>query len=110
MKKIVAYFQDSFQELGKVTWPTKEQTILLTIVTLVVSAVVAGIIAASDLGFNRGIGVILDLDSALPSVSPTYSEEGDLPELNLDNIDIGLSDDVEVKVLDPSNVTETGTE
>lgn len=56
MKKsnsIVAYFVDSFQELRKVTWPTKEETVKLTIVTLAFTLVFALVVGVIDLGFSQ---------------------------------------------------------
>ena len=58
MKKsnpIVAYFTDSVEELRKVVWPTKEQTIQLTIITLVFSLLFAILLGVLDFVFNLGV-------------------------------------------------------
>lgn len=57
MKKsnaLTRYFVDSFSELRKVTWPTKEQTARLTVVTLVFSLVVALFLGVLDYGLTQG--------------------------------------------------------
>ena len=58
---VVNYFKGSFQELKKVTWPTHQQAIKLTIIVLgfcVVSAVIVGVF---DLAFNRGYQELINL-------------------------------------------------
>lgn len=53
MKVISNYFKDSFEEFRKVTWPTKEQTALLTAITVGVSVTFIILIGAVDLGFSE---------------------------------------------------------
>ncbi len=50
---VIAYFANSLEEFGKVTWPTKEQAALLTAITLGFSLVVIAFIALVDLGFSE---------------------------------------------------------
>lgn len=59
--KIKQYFVESFQELGKVTWPTKHRAV--NICVLVVSFVVisAAVIAAIDFVFHQGYAYLLTL-------------------------------------------------
>lgn len=47
------FLKEAFEEFRKITWPTKEQAILLTAITVVVSAVVVVLIGALDLGLNE---------------------------------------------------------
>jgi preprotein translocase subunit SecE len=64
MKKsnpIVTYFTDSIEELRKVVWPTKEQTIQLTIITLVFSLLFAILLGVLDYVFNLGIRELMGL-------------------------------------------------
>ena len=64
MKKsnaLVAYFVNSYQELRKVTWPTKEETVRLTIVTLIFSLSVAIMLWILDYVFNLGVRSLIDL-------------------------------------------------
>lgn len=53
IQAIRSYLKESFEEFRRITWPTKEQAVLLTVATLVSSAVVAGLIALLDLGFSE---------------------------------------------------------
>ncbi len=47
MKKIVQFFQDSFAELKKVTWPSREEVVSSTkvvIISTIAFAVVLGVV------------------------------------------------------------------
>lgn len=59
--KLVQYFKDSFSELGKVTWPTKNQAVLLTVVVIIFCAVFAALLGALDLVFGIGLKELLKL-------------------------------------------------
>lgn len=61
MNAITVYFRDSLKELSKVTWPTKNQAINLTLITLGFTLVCALLIGALDLSFNRGYELLLQL-------------------------------------------------
>lgn len=41
MEKKPKIFSDVFEELKKVTWPTKKQTLRLTLIVIVISLIVA---------------------------------------------------------------------
>jgi preprotein translocase subunit SecE len=58
---IKAYFKDSFEELRKVTWPTNEQAVRLTIITLVFSMFVALFFGLLDYVFSLGFTELIDL-------------------------------------------------
>ena len=51
MTRIRRYLAESWSELKKVTWPTREQTRNLTVLVFVVSAIVGVFIAAWDIAF-----------------------------------------------------------
>ena len=53
------FFLESRQELGKVTWPTKQQTMTSTWVVVAVTAILAIFLGLVDLGFSKIIGLIL---------------------------------------------------
>jgi preprotein translocase SecE subunit len=57
---VTHYLKDALEEYGKITWPTKEQAILLTAVTIVVSTVVVLVIGLLDLGFTQLYQLALD--------------------------------------------------
>jgi len=48
---IVRTFREVRSEMKKVVWPTREETIRLTIVVIGISAVIAAILFAADLVF-----------------------------------------------------------
>jgi preprotein translocase subunit SecE len=49
MKKIIAFFQESFAELKKVTWPSREETIASTKVVIVSTLIIAFMLGLVDL-------------------------------------------------------------
>ncbi len=52
MTRIRRFFQESWSELKKVTWPTREQTMRLTVLVFVISAAVGAYIAFWDVLFT----------------------------------------------------------
>ena len=50
--RIRRFFQESWSELKKVTWPTREQTTRLTVLVFVISAAVGAYIAFWDVLFT----------------------------------------------------------
>lgn len=63
MKKsnpLIAYFIDSFEELRRVTWPTRDQTVQLTIIVVIFSLVVAIFLGILDFGFDFAFNSILE--------------------------------------------------
>jgi len=55
------YIKTSFQELTKVTWPTKNQAVRLTIIVLIFCLVVAFLLGALDFVFNEFYQYLLRL-------------------------------------------------
>lgn len=66
------YFQDSYQELKKVTWPTRNQSIRLTLIVLGFCLVAAIFMGALDLTFNTGYRYLVDYAA---KVSPAPVEQ-----------------------------------
>jgi preprotein translocase subunit SecE len=58
MKKITQFFKDSYAELRKVVWPSKEDVIASTKVVLVSTVVMAMILGAIDYVLVLGIDVL----------------------------------------------------
>ncbi len=58
MKKIVQFFKDSYAELKKVVWPSKEDVISSVKVVVISTVVVACILGLFDLLFVAGIDLI----------------------------------------------------
>jgi preprotein translocase SecE subunit len=68
---IVNYFKESFEELKKVTWPTNNQAIKLTIITVVFTIITTLIITGLDFSFKSGYDALTDLSpKATQSVQP----------------------------------------
>lgn len=65
---LVAFAQECWAELQKVTWPTRETIVRLTVIVLVISAIIAVYIFAFDNLFTRTIteGIV-----GAPGASPT---------------------------------------
>lgn len=59
LDKAKEFFAESKQELKKVTWPTKQQTITSTWVVMAVTFVLAIFLGLVDLAFSKFIGYIL---------------------------------------------------
>ncbi len=49
MRKIIAFFQESYAELRKVTWPSREETVASTKVVLVSTLIIAAMLGLVDL-------------------------------------------------------------
>lgn len=58
-QKVKQYFLDSYQELKRVVWPTRAQTISHTLIVIFFSIAVAVFLGALDVLFNFGIRQIL---------------------------------------------------
>jgi preprotein translocase subunit SecE len=55
------YIYESYIELRKVTWPTRQQTWQLTLVVIAMSAFVAILLGLFDLGLTKLIGYLVTL-------------------------------------------------
>jgi len=60
---IVNYLKSSYEELTKVTWPTKNQAIKLTIIVFVFSLAFASVLTLVDWLFSLGYAELLSLKS-----------------------------------------------
>lgn len=60
MNPFKRFTKEALEEYGKITWPTNEQTILLTGITMAVSTLVVLLIGTLDLGFNELYQLALD--------------------------------------------------
>lgn len=57
--RLVRYIKDSYAEMRKVTWPTREETIKLTIVVILISISVAAFLGLLDYMFSLGVKRII---------------------------------------------------
>ena len=58
---IVRYFKDTRAELGKVTWPTREEGIRLTTVVLIVTTISAIVLFGIDSFFSLVVALLLQV-------------------------------------------------
>ena len=55
MSQFINYLKDTLAELKHVSWPTRAQTIVYTVLVVVVSLLTALFLGAFDFGFSRGL-------------------------------------------------------
>lgn len=58
---LLKYIKDSFAELKKVTWPTRQEAINSTLVVVVLSVGAAIFLGAVDFGFTEGLNYLISL-------------------------------------------------
>lgn len=59
MNKLSAYVKSSYEEMKKVTWPSKKETTNYTILVIVFSLAVALFLGLLDYLFNLGLAQII---------------------------------------------------
>jgi len=59
MSKLSEYLQETKGELKHVSWPTKNQAILFTVIVVVFSIVVAAFLGAFDFLFTIGLKLFI---------------------------------------------------
>jgi preprotein translocase subunit SecE len=65
---IVRFAQESWSELRKVTWPTQEQVIRLTVLVVIISVIVSAYIFAFDNVFHLIVDKgVLNIPDATPA-------------------------------------------
>ena len=63
MSAIKTYIQNAIQELNHVTWPTKAQTIRISIIVISFILISAALLGAVDFGLSQFFQFILDIAS-----------------------------------------------
>lgn len=61
MNSIKQYVIESFHELGKVSWPTKNRAVNICILVVSFVIISAAVIAGVDFLFNRGYAYLITL-------------------------------------------------
>lgn len=61
VEKTQDYFRGAINEVKKVTWPTRTQTIRYSILVIAMSVGVAAFFGVLDYGFNGLLGALLNL-------------------------------------------------
>jgi preprotein translocase subunit SecE len=55
------YFRETLAELRKVSWPTRQEAIQLTLIVVVVVAVTSAFLGLLDYAFSKAIGALIGL-------------------------------------------------
>ena len=58
-RSVIKFIRDSFTELNKVVWPTREQAIQYTLIVLVSVVVTTALTASLDFGLSQGLQQII---------------------------------------------------
>lgn len=59
MSRFINYIRATKAEMKHVSWPTREQAIVYTVLVVVISALVALFIAAFDFLFGEGLNLLI---------------------------------------------------
>ncbi len=60
---LLNYIREAKEEMGKVTWPSKKETIRYSLVVIIVSVLMAAFFAGLDWVLNLGLEKIIELSS-----------------------------------------------
>ncbi len=94
------YVKDSFEELRKVTWPTKQQAIRLTILVLGFCFAAAAIIGLLDFVLNSGYRALVD------TVPPAVVEETPLTTNPISEVQVSTQESTQQGTQQTSQVTQ----
>ncbi len=56
MKGVIKFFEEVRSELKKVTWPSKDETIRMTIVVIITTIIVGAYVGIIDYGLTKILG------------------------------------------------------
>ena len=59
ISKGVKFFKEVWEELGKVTWPTRQEAIRMTVTVIIVSAAISVLIGSLDFVLTKFMGGLL---------------------------------------------------
>jgi preprotein translocase subunit SecE len=60
VRRLTEFFQESWQELKKVHWPSRKETYAATLVVIIVVVLISVYLAVVDLGLTKAIQAIVD--------------------------------------------------
>lgn len=60
VRRLIEFFQESWQELKKVHWPSRKETYAATLVVIIVVALISLYLAVVDLGLAKAIQAIIE--------------------------------------------------
>lgn len=78
------YFKNSLEEIKKVTWPTRNRAVSITIITIIFTLVSTLILSFFDFGFRKGYDYLTDLGLKIQSESSVKSEVK--PDVNVKDL------------------------
>src|SRR4029453_4429598 len=55
VRRLTEFFQESWQELKKVHWPSRKETYAATLVVIIVVVLISGYLAVVDWGFTKAL-------------------------------------------------------
>ncbi len=88
---VINYFQESYEELKKVTWPTRNQAVKLTFIVIGFCIFFALIVGGLDFAFNTGYRSLVNFSNqfAPPATPVTDVTSGEpAPSVDLSNIKV----------------------
>lgn len=59
MKKVFNFINEVKIELSKVTWPTREEAVKLTLIVLIVSAIIGAYVGGLDFLFTKVLAIVI---------------------------------------------------
>ncbi len=90
--RIIAYFQDSYDELKKVTWPTRNQAVKLTFIVIGFCIAFALVVGVMDFVFNYGYRALVNYSEKVAPPAQTQNQQvvtGEpTPAVDLSNIKV----------------------
>ncbi|MBD3360296.1 preprotein translocase subunit SecE [Candidatus Peregrinibacteria bacterium] len=106
------YLKNSFEELTKVTWPTKNQAVKLTIIVLIFCIITALFLGVVDYLFNQGYNYLLRVAGRIAPPSEIMTEETggiDISNIELEE-EAGGTIDAEGLEIEETDTTDKPTE
>ena len=59
-RRLIEFFEEAWQELKKVHWPSRKETYAATLVVILVVVLISVYLALVDLGLTKAIQTIID--------------------------------------------------
>lgn len=88
------YIKDSIEELKKATWPTKNQAVKLTVITIVFTILATLLLSVSDLVFKEGYQGLLRSSNKVQNQQVDVSDQTQsIPDINLDELGVTATDE-----------------
>ncbi|MBU2566789.1 preprotein translocase subunit SecE [Patescibacteria group bacterium] len=99
MSKLIDYLRSSKNELHKVTWPSREQTVRYSALVIIISLGVAAFFGLLDMGLSRVVSTTLTQSQAaqevdlpieapvVPDTIPLDQVNTEQPTIDFDNVE-----------------------